>query len=899
MSEPLRILIIDDSEDDTVLLVRHLRASGYAPDYRRIDTQDELRTALSAERWDLVICDYSMPQLSAPKALRIIQSLDRDVPVILVSGFVGEDELIRLIKIGAQDIILKSNLARLKPAIERELAEAQLRRDKQRAKAQLTTAIESIAEGIALYDADDRLVVCNRKYRELHDGSGTLLVPGVAYEDLVRDAVRRGSFVLEEGEDAERFIQQRLEDHVNPGTTREIRRSDGRWLKAQEWLTPDGGTVCVVGDITGRREREERLRSQAEELRRSNDQLSQEVALRKATEISLSESESLARAIFDGAADGLVTFGADGVIESVNPAAARMFGLGPDEAVGLPLTSLLPEGLVRRTVHAREPAWQATADAGGTPREILGRRRDGSPVPIEWTVSEVARGEDSLFAGIMRDITERKKLDRMKSEFVSVVSHELRTPLTSIRGALGLLQAQVTGDLPEQARGMIEIAHANCERIIRLLNDILDIEKIESGRMHFEFQPLAVADLLRHSVEACRGYADQFGVGLRIEREGSGLVMADRDRFGQIVANLLSNAIKYSPPGETVTIDARAGAGSVRVSVRDRGPGIPAEFHERIFEKFSQADSSDTRQKGGSGLGLSIAEAIIERHGGKIGFHTAPGRGTTFFFDLPLKRVGARTHMGIGAPSSTVLVCGGEARVRDLMQQSVVGLGFDAVACADTGEAEAFLAERPVAALLLDVALLDGAGVAFARGLRAAAAAPAMPIIATGAAAGRGGRLRGRALTLVDWLFKPVDLPRLRIGAERAADEAGGRGAPILCIGLDDALRSPVTRMVRDLGPARFAATRADIRAAGACGLAIVDVPLGGRGGEAALAELFANAEAGPPLIILSEKVVPARVAKQLAGALRRAALDEEAFARQLGALLDAVHVAADMRLMA
>jgi signal transduction histidine kinase len=238
---------------------------------------------------------------------------------------------------------------------------------------------------------------------------------------------------------------------------------------------------------------------------------------------------------------------------------------------------------------------------------------------------------------VARDVNDRRKVEQMKSDFISVVSHELRTPLTSIRGSLGLIAGGVVGELPEKARVLVGIAAKNSDRLMRLINDILDVEKIESGQMGFRFIPQELMPLVEQALESNRAYGEQFNVGLRLLEAESGVrVRMDADRMQQVLANLLSNAAKFSPRGGTVEVRVkRRDEAGVQVAVTDHGKGIPLELQDRVFEKFFQADASSTRQKGGTGLGLSISRAIVERHGGQMGFVTAPGEGTTFWFDLP------------------------------------------------------------------------------------------------------------------------------------------------------------------------------------------------------------------------------------------------------------------------
>jgi len=216
------------------------------------------------------------------------------------------------------------------------------------------------------------------------------------------------------------------------------------------------------------------------------------------------------------------------------------------------------------------------------------------------------------------------------------VRHELRTPLTSISGSLGLLVGQWAGKLPESAARLLVIAHKNSQRLVRLINDILDIEKMESGKIVFDMKRVEVCVLVEQAIEANRGFAEGFDVRIRLDPECKPVdVRADPDRFAQIVTNLLSNAVKFSPPGEEVVVGVETRGETVRISVRDHGHGVPAEFRPRIFEKFAQADATDARQKGGTGLGLSIVKQIVDRLGGELGFDDAPGGGTTFHVELP------------------------------------------------------------------------------------------------------------------------------------------------------------------------------------------------------------------------------------------------------------------------
>ena len=241
------------------------------------------------------------------------------------------------------------------------------------------------------------------------------------------------------------------------------------------------------------------------------------------------------------------------------------------------------------------------------------------------------------FVVIAQDLSERKKIEQLKNEFVSTLSHELRTPLTSIRGSLGLLAGGAAGAIPPTAKTLLDIASKNCDRLVRLINDMLDVEKIESGSMRFDAVVQPLLPLLEQAVAATNAYAAQFDVSFDLRADaGDTLAAVDADRLLQVLVNLLSNASKFGPAGDVVEVRLRRTAGFARVSVLDHGVGIPEAFRGRIFQKFAQADGTDSRQKGGTGLGLNISKAIIEKHHGTIDYVSVPGVQTEFFFDLPL-----------------------------------------------------------------------------------------------------------------------------------------------------------------------------------------------------------------------------------------------------------------------
>ena len=375
---------------------------------------------------------------------------------------------------------------------------------------------------------------------------------------------------------------------------------------------------------------------------------------RKQAEEALRESEARTRAIVSNVIDGIITIDEGGMIHTVNPAAERMFGYSERELVGQNINVLAAEPY--RSAHDRFLANYLTTGVKkiiGMVRELEAERRNGKRFPIELAISEVRLGDERMFVGILRDITQRKEMERLKGEFVSTVSHELRTPLTSIRGSLGLITGGAVGKLSGKVREMIDVAEKNTERLINLVNDILDMEKIESGSMEFSFGPLDLARLVEQGIETNKGYAEDQGVEFLLTETLPDLtVRGDGDRLMQVMANLLSNAAKFSPKGEKVEISVTRHNDKARVSVSDHGPGIPKEFENEVFSKFTQADSSDTRQVGGTGLGLNISKTIIDKHDGIIGFDTEAGKGTTFYFEVPFYDEGAAEEASPPPPTA-------------------------------------------------------------------------------------------------------------------------------------------------------------------------------------------------------------------------------------------------------
>jgi PAS domain S-box-containing protein len=345
--------------------------------------------------------------------------------------------------------------------------------------------------------------------------------------------------------------------------------------------------------------------------------------------------------IMNSVPDGIITIDANGNIVEINPAVSALFGYSKEELIGRTVAVLMPESM--RSAHAiGHQRFVSSGEAklvGRGPVEVPAMRKDGSEFLMQLSLTQMTLDSRQFIVGIMRDVTERKAAERLKDEFISVVSHELRTPLTSISGSLGLIAAGAGGELPPKANRLVQIANQNSERLTRLINDILDLEKAKGGKLQLMIEPHAVKSIVEQVIETNQPYAQRLGVQLILEPGHDAAVAAvDRDRLAQVLTNVISNAAKFSPAGESVRLRiVNAGAHLVRIDVMDRGPGIPDSFRSRIFQKFAQADSSDSRAKGGTGLGLSIAKSLIESMDGTISYASSAA-GTTFHVTVPRAR---------------------------------------------------------------------------------------------------------------------------------------------------------------------------------------------------------------------------------------------------------------------
>jgi PAS domain S-box-containing protein len=414
--------------------------------------------------------------------------------------------------------------------------------------------------------------------------------------------------------------------------------------------------------------------------------------------------------LLDSVADGICGVDRHGMVSFANPAAVRLLGATATSLSGKPVHDLLHGSAPpNRQCGPDCPLRHATRNHAPASGEDTIFRTDGSSFPSEYFLTPIL--DQGRFSGSVlsfRDISQRYTLDRLKDEFISTVSHELRTPLTSIRGALGLLSSGILGEVNDKAANLLRIALTNSDRLVRLINDILDLERIQSGREPLAFRMVQLAEIVRQAIDGMAPVAEAAGVQL-IHDTTLVEIAADPDRLLQVLTNLLSNAVKFSPPNSTISVMMRPGVNGVTLSVIDHGRGIPADKLEAIFGRFQQVDASDSRQKGGSGLGLAICRTIVLQHSGRIWAERNPVRGSTFRVFLPYQPVPVETPGSIfdrETGEGTVLLADADGTTRSQIAAQLTRHGYRVIETA-TVEHTLAAAHEGVQAILLDTSL-DG-----------------------------------------------------------------------------------------------------------------------------------------------------------------------------------------------
>ncbi|MDP8984200.1 MAG: PAS domain S-box protein [Pseudomonadota bacterium] len=604
-----RILIVDDERHNRQLLEIMLAPEGF--ELVSAASGVEALAVVAQQPPDVILLDVMMPGTDGYEVADQIKNnfATRNIPIIMITALNSRDARMQALTAGAEDFLSKPvDRAELCMRV-RNLSRLKTYGDFYEKQAAILT------EQAALLDlAQDAIVALDLQNRILFWSLGAEAMYGWSSEEVLgRNMVEllRAEF----SEPIEHLSVALLRKGRWEGETVHYRR-DGRQLAvASRWALhrgADGAPVRILtinSDVTERKRREEEIRT----------------------------SEETFRVVMEHAPVGMALVDPAGRWLKVNSAVCKMLGFTESEFLATNFQNMTHAEDLDANVQLLQRTWVGALDT----YQIEGRLRhkDGHFVWALVSVSLVRNADNTprYFVAQIQDITARKEVDRIKSEFIATVSHELRTPLTSIRGSLGLVAGGAAGTLPDKAARLIKVAYDNTARLTLIVNDILDVEKIDCGKMSLQLASHSMAVLIERAIEENEGYAQSHQVRFMVPLALPQIMASvDPNRILQVLANLLSNAAKFSPAKAPIEIGMTVDGAILRVSVTDRGPGIPASFQHRLFERFSQADSSDTRQKGGAGLGLTISKALVEQMGGTMGYRSEPGVATTFFFELPV-----------------------------------------------------------------------------------------------------------------------------------------------------------------------------------------------------------------------------------------------------------------------
>jgi PAS domain S-box-containing protein len=517
--------------------------------------------------------------------------------------------------------------------------------------------------------------------------------------------------------------------------------------------------------------------------------------------------------ILDSVADGMFGVDFDGRLIFINPAGSRLLGYPADMLIGRRGHDIFHGTRPDGTAYPWDESPVAEALRAGTVAHVSDEvylRGDGTTFPVEFTVSPIVadgRMEGAVVA--FRDISQRREVERLKDEFISVVSHELRTPLTSIRGSLGLLAGGAMGELPARANRMVAIASDSCDRLTRLINDMLDVERISSGAVPMQPADWEAADLIAKAVAETRQFADGGGIRLVVDQV-EGAVHADADRVIQTLTNLVSNAAKFSPAGATVTIGAEGQDGQVLFKVADQGRGIPPEKLDLIFERFKQVDSSDARDKGGTGLGLAICQSIVQRHGGRIWVDSELGEGSVFQFTLPAAAERIPLHRSDEDPAGrpTAVVCDDDHQVLAVIGELLDHDGYRIESFERAEDAIKSAIDRPPDVIVMDLLLPGMSGWQAIAELKRNPRTRDVPVVVLSALTSR--EHPELATWAAGWITKPGDQASITAAVDEAV-HTHDRCASVLIVEDDDSLANVLVTTFQQHGlEVRRAATESE-----------------------------------------------------------------------------------------
>jgi PAS domain S-box-containing protein len=652
---PITILLVEDNPGDVRLLQELLKEVSDVPFVlTSVERLDGALAYLAKKQVDVILLDLSLPDSQGLETFTKIHDQASATPIVVLTGLDRETLTQQVMQAGAQDYLVKGQvhgtllMRSMRYAIERKRTEEALRRVKDELELRVA---ERTAE---LISTNSQLQLELEERKQI--------------EESLRISQARFAGILEIADDAIISVDtyQRITlfnqgaEKIFGFTTQEVLGQPldlllpDRFTKAHRQhvvdFTQTSGKARKMGDrqeIFGRRKDGTEFPAEASisRLNVGGEQvfttILRDISDRKRAEKALEQLSRQNELILNSVGEGLCGVDLQGKTTFINPAAAKLLGYSVAELLGQSIEVLLPPHKVDGTAYALETSPLYEALRKGLVHQGMDeifQRKNGSIFPVEYICTPIR--EQGAIVGVViafKDITERQMVERMKDEFVSVVSHELRTPLTSIHGALRMLSSGLLDNQPAKGKRLLDIAVDSTDRLVRLTNDILDVQRIESGKVTMEKKVCYVANLITQAIDVMQAMADKAGVTLAMGSVSARL-WADSDRIMQTLTNLLSNAIKFSPPGATVWLKAQEQEQYVLFQVKDQGRGIPADKLESIFERFQQVDTSDARNHEGTGLGLAICRNIVQQHDGQIWAESTLGAGSTFYFTLPLYR---------------------------------------------------------------------------------------------------------------------------------------------------------------------------------------------------------------------------------------------------------------------
>jgi PAS domain S-box-containing protein len=827
---PLRVLLVEHDAKDAELCLKELERSGFALRADTVSTPEEFASRLHINSYDVVLADFRLPGWTGLAALEHLRQLGLDIPFILVTGTIGEEIAADCIKKGAADYVLKDRLARLPVAVRAALQEKALRQEKARAQqeqrdreAVFRMLFANNPLPMAVFDLD------TLEFLEVNDTA-------IQHYGYSRDEFLEMRLTdLRAEEDVPALLEQiatlkALGQPILCSGEARHRHRDGRIIHAiVNWHSLRFGTrkavLAVAQDITERKLAEEAVRS----------------------------SEARFRSLIEAAPDAILGVDGRGEITFANPAAERLFQYPTAELLGQSVELLVPTGQRQAHADARREFNQnprVRTRPMARPLSLTALRKDGSEFPAEISLSPLG-DRNGLTIAIITDISDRKKAEQeihalnadlerrveertrelavvnqelalrnreveranqMKSQFLASMSHELRTPLNAILGFSSLLAERTAGPLNDKQGRFVEHIHRGGQHLLQLINDILDLSKIEAGRMELHPESCSVTETLPEVLSLIRPLAIAKQLRLDCDVADGLTVHADPVRFKQILYNLLSNAVKFTPEGGQIAISAASDGRQVRLLVRDSGVGIAPEERERIFEEFHQVGTTTKGVREGTGLGLAITKRLVNQHGGKIWVESEPGQGSRFYFSLPTAAppdsgghpVPATEQAEARRARPLVLIVDDEPAARELLVDYLQPEGYDTAVAISGPEALLLAAERRPDAITLNMLTPGRTGWNTLSELKSRPETAAIPVILVSVI---DRRKLGFAMGAADYLLKPVSKADLLAALGKHLKPTADAQATVLVVDDEPYDLQVMTEVLQSAGYTALAAT--------------------------------------------------------------------------------------------